>query len=112
MKKVKSSVILTSPATLIPIYDNEGKSLGKHRDTFYGEPGYVINVYVGDERMLSVESVDNTFKTKVLCKQGLIRIFHPLFNTIFLHEKKKSEIKRKIHYALSIRQAEIRNTTR
>ena len=112
IKNVKSSVILTSPSCLIPIYDNEECSLGKHSDKFGGIPEYVINVYLGDERLLYVESSDNKFSTKILCKQGMIRIFHPLFNIMFMHEKKKSSIKRKIHYALSIRQADIRKTTR
>lgn len=106
MKSIKSSCVLTSPTSLVPVYDHEGMRLGKHKDRFHGKPEYVINVYLGDERYLTVMSDDNEFETKVICKQGLIRIFHPLFNSMFWHEKKRSNIPRGIHYALSIRQGE------
>ena len=109
IERVKTACVLTSPSVLIPVYENERMSLGLHRDKFNGNPEYVINIYFGDERYLSVLSGDKTFKTKIICKQGMIRIFHPLFNDIFLHEKKPSEISRKIHYALSIRQGKIQH---
>ena len=109
MKRVKTSVVLTEPSSLVPIYHNETMSLGKHQDTFNGRPEYVINIYVGDDRYLTIESVDGKYQTKVLCQQGLIRIFHPLFNQIFYHSKQRSHVHRKIHYAISIRQAKIQH---
>ena len=98
MKNVKFSVVLTSPSVLVPVYQNESNSLGKHRDTFGGRPEYVINIYFGDQRILNVECINFKLSSKLLCDQDMVRIFHPLFNDIFLHEKKKSVLKRNTHY--------------
>ena len=109
-KKVKTSCYLTTPVSLIPVYENEYMKLGLHHDRFRGKPEYVINCYFGDERQLYVESDDKTYSTKLRCKQGFIRIFHPIFNVLFKHEKRRSHIKRKVHYALSIREGQPRQS--
>ena len=47
----------------------------------------VVNIYVGDERVLDVKTKDNKFKENLKCKQGMIRIFHPVMNKTMVHRK-------------------------
>jgi len=89
------------------VYNNEVKKLGSHKDKFQDKWEYVINIYFGDDRILKVTSDDGNCHEKLLCRQGKIRVFHPLMNQMLEHEKIPSEIPRKKHLAMSIRQGMI-----
>ena len=105
MKNVRSSCVLTNESCLIPVYENEHEKLGFHQDKFCDNYEYVINIYFGDERVLGVTSTDGKFSDKLICKSGGVRVFHPLFNEMFLHGKLPSYVKRGVHYAVSIRES-------
>ena len=111
IKWYQPSNLINHQMVLTPVYESRSDKLNFHQDKFEGNPELVCSYYVGSTQMLHIKSYDNSFFTKLECKQGIIRIFQPLMNVLFYHAK-FIQLINKPHFCLTLRTSKVINRLR